>query len=166
MTPTRWTVPAPEPTGAAELDRLRRVAWLCDECFRVPLLGTRFGVDALVGIVPGVGDAIGGALAAWGIVVAARLGAPAVVLGRMLVNVSTDLILGSIPLLGDLFDIGWKAHRRNVRILEQWTADPVRGRRASAFVLGALLAGVVLSFVVAMALAAWAVIWVVRRVGG
>lgn len=162
MTPSRWTIPAPTPTGAAQLDQLRRVAWICDECFRVPLLGVRFGMDALVGLVPGVGDAIGGALAAWGIVVAARLGAPAVVLVRMLLNVGTDVIVGSIPLLGDLFDVGWKAHRRNVRILQRWTADPVRGRRASAMVLWSVLGGVVLSFLIAMGLAVWMVVVVVR----
>ena len=158
----RWMTPIPAPTGARELDRLRQVAWIFDECFRMPLIGVRFGVDALVGIVPGVGDAIGGLIAAWGIVVAARLGAPGVVLTRMLLNVTTDVIVGSIPVLGDLFDIGWKSHVRNVRILERWTADPDRGRRASALVLWSVLGAVVLSLLVAIALAVWMVVWLVR----
>lgn len=157
-----WMTAAPGPTGARELDRLRQVAWVFDECFRVPLVGIRFGVDAVIGLLPGVGDAIGGVMAAWGIVVAARLGAPGVVLTRMLLNVSTDLIVGSIPLLGDLFDIGWKAHRRNVSILERWLADPERGRRASAAVLWSILGGVVVSLAAAVALAVWMVVWLVR----
>lgn len=159
---SRWATPTPAPIGPPELERLRRLAWIFDECFRVPVLGVRFGADAVVGLLPGIGDAIGGAFAAWGIAVAFRLGAPGVVLCRMLLNVSTDVIVGSIPLVGDLFDVGWKAHRRNVRILERWVADPVRGRRASALVLWSVLGGVILSFTVAMALAAWMVISIVR----
>ncbi|MFI5236100.1 MAG: DUF4112 domain-containing protein [Gemmatimonadales bacterium] len=163
---SRWRTDPPRSTGGVELERLRRIAWICEECFRVPLIGTRFGVDAVIGLVPGVGDAIGGGIAAWGIVVAARLGAPGVVLGRMLLNVSTDVIAGSIPLFGDLFDVGWKAHRRNVRILERWVADPDRGRRASALILWAVLGGVVLSFVAALALAWWLIVIIVRRMAG
>jgi hypothetical protein len=161
-----WITPAPLPTGERELDRLRHVAWMFDECFRVPLIGVRFGVDAVIGLLPGLGDAIGGTIAAWGIVVAARLGAPGAVLLRMLLNVSTDVIVGSVPLLGDLFDIGWKAHRRNVRIVEQWRAEPARTHRASVALLVAVLGGVALAFAAAMALAVWMVVWLVRVVVG
>ena len=63
---SRWATPTPAPIGPPELERLRRLAWIFDECFRVPVLGVRFGVDAVVGLLPGIGDAIGGAFPAWG----------------------------------------------------------------------------------------------------
>src|SRR5688500_11825921 len=84
-------------------DRLRRWAWLLDEVFRVPGTNFRFGLDALLGLLPGGGDLAGGAISAYTLLVAARVGAPPSVLMRMGVNVVLDAVFGAVPLLGDLF---------------------------------------------------------------
>src|SRR5690349_15300831 len=100
----------------AALDQLRTIARVWDELIRIPVIGRRIGLDALVGLVPGVGDGAAAVVASWAVVVAVRLGVPASVLVRMIGNIALDTIVGSIPLLGDLFDMGWRAQRRNVQL--------------------------------------------------
>ncbi|OWJ64081.1 hypothetical protein BWR60_26565 [Inquilinus limosus] len=104
---------------AAELDRLDRLATLLDSRWRLPLLGWRFGLDSVIGLVPGLGDAAGGLLSAWLILRARRLGAPNRVLALMAGNVVLDVALGTVPVLGDVLDVGLKANRRNARLLRR-----------------------------------------------
>lgn len=104
---------------AAELDRLDRLASLMDSRWRLPLLGWRFGLDSVIGLVPGLGDVAGGLVSAWLILQARRLGAPNQVLAMMAGNVALDVALGSVPVLGDLLDLGLKANRRNARLLRR-----------------------------------------------
>ena len=82
---------------------------------------------------------------------AARDGAPTPVLGRMLANVAIDIVLGAIPLLGDVFDVAWRANTRNVRLLDSWRERPTSTKRASALTVGAIL----LALFVLLALAIW-----------
>lgn len=99
------------------LARLRSLAGWLDDRFRVPGTGWRFGLDGLLGLVPGIGDAITAVLAAYIVVEARRLGAPWGLLARMAANVGIDLAVGTVPVVGDVFDLGWKANRRNVALL-------------------------------------------------
>jgi hypothetical protein len=122
----------------AALDQLRVIAGLWDDLIRIPVIGRRIGLDAMIGLVPGVGDAAAAVVASWAVVVAVRLGAPASVLVRMIGNIALDTIVGAIPLLGDLFDMGWRAQRRNVQLLERWFATPHAVQRSSRVVLLAI----------------------------
>ena len=125
----------------ARLRSVRALARLLDEAVRIPGTGIRVGLDAVLGLVPGIGDALGAGLSGWVIVVAARLGAPPSIIARMAGNAALDALAGSVPLLGDLFDIGWRANARNVALLERWLQQPTRARRSSiAVVVVALLA--------------------------
>lgn len=109
--------PNADPDTQKRLDRLRALARLQDSRFR--LLGIRFGWDSIIGLVPGVGDTVTTALAAYVVVEAARLGAPKTVLAHMGLNVAIDLVLGATPLIGDLADVAFKANLRNVAPLER-----------------------------------------------
>lgn len=147
--------PAPRPPvpalGAAErerLERLRRLGYLLDNS--IPIPGTRFriGLESIVGLVPGLGDLVGGGFSAWIILQAARLGAPPSLLARMGWNLLVDTAVGAVPLLGDLFDAGFKANLRNLALLERHVQGPTASRRASrqfvallAFLLVLLLVG-------------------------
>lgn len=106
-----------------DLDRLKRlrrihaIARVMDAAFRIPGTGIRFGADSILGLVPGIGDA-GGALV--GLVIvneARRLGVPNATLAKMLGNLGMDTVGGSVPLLGDLFDVYFKSNRRNAQMV-------------------------------------------------
>jgi hypothetical protein len=97
--------------------RLRRIARLMDSEFRVPLLGLRFGADAILGLVPGIGDALSGLVGAYLIYEAQRLGIPRSALWRMILNVVFDTAIGAIPVAGDIWDFFFRSNNRNMQIL-------------------------------------------------
>ncbi len=121
-------------------ETLNRIAFVLDEAFRVPFTGIRFGIDGIIGLIPGIGDLITG-IASCVIVVAAWFrGVPYVTLVRMMVNLGLDVLIGAIPFLGDAFDIAWKANRRNYRLLTRHLAEPRRHTwKDWAVLLGMLL---------------------------
>ena len=129
------------------LDRLRGIATVLDDAIRIPGTNIRFGLDALLGLLPGAGDAVTGGVAAYAIVLAARLGAPPVVIARMAMNVLIDVATGTIPVLGDIFDVGWKSNRKNVQLLERYHTEPQQVKRGSwamvAIMLLVILAAIV-----------------------
>jgi hypothetical protein len=140
-------MPVPAPAPDPHLPRVRALSRALDSAFQVP--GTRFriGLDPLLGLIPGVGDLAGGALSAYIVLEAARLGAPRPVVLRMLGNVLLDSLFGSVPVLGDLFDATWKANARNVVLLERHVAAPEPTRRSSKAFL-AIVAGVLIAIVI------------------
>lgn len=118
------------------LQRLRSIAWLLDNSIPLPG-GMRIGLDAIIGLVPGIGDAIGAVISAYIINEARALGAPRSVLLRMTGNVMIETIIGAIPFAGDLFDAAYKSNMRNLALLERYTLDPTGSRRSSRlFVFG------------------------------
>lgn len=123
------------------LERFRGIANALDARFRIPGIGIRVGYDAILGLIPGAGDIITGVLASYGLLAGYRLGAPAPVLLRMLGNIALDTLIGAIPILGDLFDIGWKGNLRNLALLDRWVGDPAHvERRSVALIWGIALA--------------------------
>jgi hypothetical protein len=148
-------------TGApAPAEPYRRLATLLDAQFRIPGTPFRYGWDAVLGLVPGLGDAAGGLLGAYGILTAYQLGAPPAVLLRLLLNLGLDLVLGSVPLLGDLLDVAWKGNLRNVALLERWLDRPEQTRRRSTGLFGLILVALLLLILIAcyaaFRLAGWA----------
>jgi hypothetical protein len=100
------------------------IAHVLDDWLRIPGTSIRFGLDGIIGLIPGVGDIIGG-LAGLIIVVAAwARGLPYVTLFRMAANLGLSVLIGTIPLFGDIFDIAWKANRRNYKLLTRHLAQP------------------------------------------
>ncbi len=124
--------------------RLEALANLLDSCFVVPGTQIRFGIDGLIGLVPFAGDVFAGVLSSLIVVAAWFRGAPPVLLARMLANLALDVVIGIVPILGDAFDIAWKANRRNYALLTRHVAEPGRhGWRDWVFLLlllGCLLA--------------------------
>jgi hypothetical protein len=104
----------------AALERLERLSILLDTALFIPGTNIRFGADAVIGLVPGIGDAITTALSAYLVYEAYRLGAPSHVLARMIANVAFDGVVGAVPLAGDVLDVLFRANRRNVRLLREW----------------------------------------------
>jgi hypothetical protein len=107
--------------------RITLVAKLLDSAFLVPGLNRRVGLDAVLGLVPGIGDALSAALASYIIWEARQLGLPRWKIARMIGNVAMDTAIGAIPLAGDLFDVYFKANERNLRIVHEHLGTPKRG---------------------------------------
>ena len=101
------------------IERLDRISQLMDTALGIPGTNIRFGADAIIGLVPGIGDSVTTAIAAWIVYEAHRLGVPRRVLIRMIGNVAIDGVIGAVPVVGDFFDIAFRANRRNVRILRE-----------------------------------------------
>jgi hypothetical protein len=114
-------------TDTARLARLRRVAWLVDGAFALPGTGFRFGLNSVIGLLPVGGDAVLGLISLYIIYEAAQLGLPRAKLLRMVANVGIEVAGGSVPILGDLFDMALKANLRNLRIID----DHLRGARSA-----------------------------------
>lgn len=103
----------------AALRRIRSVSKLLDEAFRVPGTNYRIGIDPLIGILPGAGDAVTTVLSLYPILEAYRLDVPKRTLAKMVARVAIDGVAGSIPVIGTLFDAAWKANKWNLRTVEQ-----------------------------------------------
>jgi hypothetical protein len=152
----------PETPGEREARaRLRFLAWLLDSSIRIP--GTRLtvGLDALIGLVPFLGDLIGVLVSSFIVGEAARLGASRAVLARMAFNVAVEGLVGLIPFAGDVFDAAWKANQRNVRLLEAWVERPRRAGRASKLFVAIVVLGIVAFAAVTISLTYLLLRWLV-----
>ena len=139
--------------GASRAERFRaaerrigRVTHALDELVSVPGTPIRVGLDPVIGLIPVVGDAVAAAVGLWVIGEAARFGIPRIVLGRMAVNLVVDLVIGAIPLLGDLFDFAFRSNSANLELFRRHALDPTtstRGEQSFLVGLALLLVGVV-----------------------
>jgi hypothetical protein len=124
---------------------LERLGWLMDDLFRVPVLGWRFGLDALIGLVPGLGDTTTSLVSFYILAAAVRYRVPKITLLRMGLNIGLDYVIGSLPLVGDFADAWWKSNRKNVELLQKRatvSAEEARSGRASDWLfVGGLIVG-------------------------
>src|SRR5437016_1639335 len=111
-------------TGALSDESLGRLASILDDGVAIPGTSIRFGIDPIIGLIPGIGDVLG-SLASFMFVLAGwRRGLPSVTLLRMLVNIAIDTLCGTLPIFGDLFDVYWKSNRMNYNLLLRHSAAP------------------------------------------
>jgi Domain of unknown function (DUF4112) len=115
-----WSGAADMWSRSSSLERLDRISRLLDVAFLIPGTNIRFGIEAILRLVPGIGDVAASALSCWVLYEAHRLGVPRLLLGRMIANVLVEGLAGAVPVAGDLFDIGWRANRRNVALLRDY----------------------------------------------
>ena len=134
------------------LDLLSRVL---DTWFRIPGTSIRFGLDGIIGLVPGIGDILAG-LASCVIILAAWVrGVPYIAIARMLVNLALDVIIGAVPLFGDVFDIAWKANRRNYALLMRHLDEPRRHSWRDWLFLASIAVAAAAILAVPLLLLAW-----------
>ena len=136
-----------EGSGARDVADVELLAWLLDNSIPIPGTGRRVGLDALVGLIPGLGDVISGGLGLLVVIKAVRLRMPRIVLARMLANVALDLSVGAIPVLGDAFDLWYKSNSRNLAILRRHAGDPAASTRGD-WLFFAVIVGIALLVVV------------------
>jgi len=137
-------------------ESLERLAWLMDDLIRVPGLGWRFGLDALIGLIPGFGDTATSLASFYILASAVRYRVPKITLLRMGLNIGIDYLVGSLPLVGDLFDAWWKSNQMNIALLRKRatvSAAEARSGKLSDW----LFVGLMILFLAGLALAAAAV---------
>ena len=153
---------SPAPTArSGGLTRARGLARLLDDLIRIPGTNIGIGLDPVIGLIPGVGDVIGGLMSSYILMVAAQEGAPTSILLRMLGNIALDSLVGVVPVVGDLFDVGVKSNRRNVDLLERYLGAPRKTKAASHGVVALIFLAVILLVVGVIA----AGVWIVRLLG-
>jgi Domain of unknown function (DUF4112) len=119
------------PSRAERIARIDALATLLDTAFVIPGTQVRFGLDAVIGLIPVLGDAVTTALSLYIVREARALGAPRLLLARMIANVALDGVIGAVPLVGDAFDVAWRANRRNMDLLLSHLAKRGEGQRSA-----------------------------------
>jgi hypothetical protein len=142
---------------------LKRLEILLDEAVRIPGTRISFGLDGIIGLVPGLGDVLAGLLSLIIPLAAWFRGVPYVTLLRMAVNLGIGVLVGTIPLFGDIFDIAWKPNRRNYRLLKLHLGEPRRHTWRDWAFLAALAAGLAAVFALPILLVSWAFAWLITH---
>lgn len=143
------------PPDPQTLDALRRWAVLLDSYFRIPGTRIRFGLDAIIGLVPGIGDISTPVFAGLILFQAVRMRLPVVVQARMVLNAAFDMVLGLVPIVGDLADVGWKANLRNLALLERHARPGVPPARSDYVFVAVFLAVLAAIAIAPVALLVW-----------
>ena len=148
-----------------DLVALRKFAYFMDEAVRIPGTGRGIGLDAALGFIPGIGDALGAILSTWIVIGAMRHRVPAVQIVRMVINILIDLGLGEIPILGDIFDIAFEENVMNLKLLMRYRdrSRPPRSFAAIGFAGAFVLLIVFAAATGAAALVITALIWIANQ---
>ncbi len=154
--------PGPDARAAIARERIARYAHLLDSSIRLPG-GYRIGLDGIIGLIPGIGDLVGFAASGYIVLLAARTGVSPSVQMLMIYNIIADLLLGTIPLLGDVLDFVWKANERNLVLYDEFHAHPYKGRQKNR-IKAALPIVVLLGLLVLAGMIAVAVVKLVLRI--
>ncbi|HWR35703.1 MAG TPA: DUF4112 domain-containing protein [Clostridia bacterium] len=144
-------------------ETLEILATLLDDMFRIPGTTVRFGLDPLIGLLPGVGDAMSGAASLMIIFAAWQRGLPKVTLSRMVANVAVDSLLGSIPFVGDAFDVAYKSNRKNLNLLKRVESEGRRQQEWHDWLFMVLLVAAVMVLVAAPLVLLWWVLTLIRK---
>jgi len=134
-------------------DWAERLVLFLDDGYVIPGTGFRVGFDAIVGLVPGIGDLLTTASSLSLVWLAQQRGASRSVITRMLANLAIDAMVGAVPVLGDLFDVVFKANRRNLELLQRYDKAPKEARKKDAVFVVMVVAGIILLLTVPITLA-------------
>jgi Domain of unknown function (DUF4112) len=140
---------------------IRGLAKILDNALPIPGTKLRFGADALLGLIPGIGDVTTASIGVYILQLAAKLGVPPVVMARMVLNLAIDTVLGMIPIVGDVFDVMFQANARNARLVEQAVMNRDATRRASNWLLGGAIAALIAIMLASLVGTYFITMWVV-----
>src|SRR5437773_10257631 len=129
-TPSRFARLRRRPSEVEIEKGLDNLAFYLDDLFRIPGVGWRFGLDAIIGLVPGVGDTLTSFASFYILLAGVRYGVPKITLLRMALNIGIDYVVGSIHLLGDAFDFFWKSNQRNMELIRTRASGHAEGKKS------------------------------------
>lgn len=145
----------PRDPKANTLKRLRTISHLLDNAIRIPGTSYRIGLDPLLGLLPAGGDIAGAFLSAYIVFSAAQLGVPRESLVQMVYNILLETLVGTIPVVGDFFDVAWKANVKNLQLLESHVDSPQTYKKADKMFVFLLLAGLAIATIAIVGLGVW-----------
>jgi Domain of unknown function (DUF4112) len=155
------TTTATNPAKLAKTQRqLDDLAWLMDNYFKIPGINWRFGLDSIIGLVPGAGDILAGIIAVFIVLRALQFKLPGIVIVRMILNTLLDVTVGAIPFIGDLFDLFFKANTRNMALFHKYSGEPATSTTAHWLFIG----GLALGFFLVFAMVAAVTLYLIRLV--
>lgn len=167
MTPRKPSpIDPPHPSHLANLRRIRQISHLLDNAIGIPGTKYRIGIDPILGIVPGGGDFVAMVFSAYMIVTAAQMGVSQEKLVQMVSNVIVDTFAGTVPVVGDLFDVAWKSNIKNLELLEEHLGSPQTGTAVNWWFVVAILAGLFLIMLAIVSLSVLIISWLVGAVNG
>lgn len=137
------------------LEHLNSLSNFLDNAIPIPGTPYRIGIDPIIGLFPGVGDYVGAAFSSYILLQGARLGVPRATLLQMMFNILLEMIVGTIPVVGDLFDFAWKANVKNLALIEGYIHFPDRQSKANWGFVGLLIGGIVLILIPITVLSVW-----------
>ncbi|HYX14302.1 MAG TPA: DUF4112 domain-containing protein [Nostoc sp.] len=149
--PFRFSMIEPD-AKAPTLKRLRQLSRLLDNVITIPGTQIGFGLDPILGLIPIGGDFLGIMFSSYIILEAARLGVSRATLGKMVLNVIVDGLIGAVPVLGDFFDFTWRANTNNIKLLEDYLKFPSQQKSADGWFIFGVLVGLLLIAIVLVAL--------------
>lgn len=129
------------------LDQMNNLAWLLDNSIRIPIINYRIGLDAIIGLIPGLGDMAGLLISSVIVLQAIRLGAPSATLLQMVLNIAIEALIGLVPMLGDIFDATFKSNIRNMRLLNLALDYPLTGRAVNSSAGTGIIVAVIVALI-------------------
>ncbi|HEV7700105.1 MAG TPA: DUF4112 domain-containing protein [Pyrinomonadaceae bacterium] len=142
-----------------EVERgLDNLAYYLDGLFRVPGTGWRFGLDAVIGLIPNVGDTITSFASFYILLAGVRYGVPKITLLRMAFNIAVDYLVGSVPVIGDAFDFVWKANKMNMELIRERASGHGKGKTSDYVFIFALI-GILIAILVGSIIASGFILW-------
>jgi hypothetical protein len=150
---------------APRLKRMRQLSRILDSAIVIPGTKQRMGLDPILGLIPGGGDTVSAALSSYIIIEAALMGLPRTTLMRMVVNIAIDAIVGSVPILGDIFDVFSKANLRNMQLVENHLKSPKPSARVDKSFIFLLIVGLLILILLAGGMTLWLLNWIFSALG-
>lgn len=162
--PRQPSNPAISNSQNSSLRRLHRLGYLLDNAIPIPGTSYRIGLDPIIGLLPGGGDLLASIISMYIVFESARLRAPRSTLIQMVVNILLETVLGSVPVLGDLFDAGWKANAKNVALLESHLGSSSPPKKTDWLFLILLLGGLITVVILVSAISFSILLWLLRAI--
>lgn len=152
----------------SRLKRVRRLSYILDDAIRIPGTGYSIGLDPIIGLVPGAGDFLGTLLSAYIVLEAARMGLPRGALIQMVSNILFETVVGTVPIVGDLVDVTWKANAKNIALLEEHLGiqTPQTRQKVDWLFLALLLGGLLLVVMIIAAVSVAMLRWLIGAIAG
>ncbi|MDF0554420.1 DUF4112 domain-containing protein [Kamptonema sp. UHCC 0994] len=150
----------------ANLRRIRQISHLLDNAIGIPGTSYRIGIDPILGLVPGGGDFVAMVFSAYMIIIAAQMGVSQEKLVQMVSNIIIDTFAGSVPVVGDLFDVAWKSNMKNLELLEDHLGSPQTGTTVNWWFVGGILGGLLLIMLLIISLSVAIIGWLIGALFG